>query len=410
MLDSLPVDRLKIDLFYFFNKGWRALLALFLSLSFSLSAWAVCSFSGTKNQEGSLKHDGTNLYRCDSGNSWENLGTLTGADNLGNHTATQNLILGSYYLSGDGGNEGVYVDATGNVGIGTAGPAYSLDIQNSSTFSELRIKTTVTGSTNASTLILDRGDQTDGYAGISYKTAGSNTWTINVPAGTDDLRFYDYGGTAGERLRLQSSTGYVGIGTTNPSSRLDVRGGGGLTINQATAPLEIKTNPGGQDYATFASPGYAGTIMLMNLSNGYVGIGTTSPTAKLDVVGEIKFGNSSSSCTAGTEGQQRYNSTSKQMEFCNGSTWKSLRQHTTKCSYSWTAPAAGWQTHTWVTGDCSNGLPSASLTYDYVNNTHTVTSGGFNLSDATCSTTTGAAYSSGDGTTYTVTCLFVERN
>ncbi|MEM6347083.1 MAG: tail fiber domain-containing protein [Bacteroidota bacterium] len=43
-------------------------------------------------------------------------------DNLGNHQATQNLQLGSFYLSGDGDNEGIFVDANGRVGIGTSTP------------------------------------------------------------------------------------------------------------------------------------------------------------------------------------------------------------------------------------------------------------------------------------------------
>ena len=50
--------------------------------------------------------------------------TYVGAngDNLGNHTATQNIRLGGYYLSNDGGNEGVFVDTGGDVGIGTNAP------------------------------------------------------------------------------------------------------------------------------------------------------------------------------------------------------------------------------------------------------------------------------------------------
>ncbi len=50
------------------------------------------------------------------------------ADNLGDHTATTNIQLGTNYLSGDGGNEGIYVDADGNVGIGTASPSVELEI------------------------------------------------------------------------------------------------------------------------------------------------------------------------------------------------------------------------------------------------------------------------------------------
>jgi hypothetical protein len=46
--------------------------------------------------------------------------------------------------------------------------------------------------------------------------------------------------------------------------------------------------------------------------------------AKLDVAGEVKFGNTSSICNATNEGQQRYNSITKTMEFCNGTAWASF--------------------------------------------------------------------------------------
>lgn len=56
--------------------------------------------------------------------------TSTTADNFGNHTATKNLLLNGNYLSNDGGNEGISVDNSGNVGIGTSSPNASaiLDI------------------------------------------------------------------------------------------------------------------------------------------------------------------------------------------------------------------------------------------------------------------------------------------
>ncbi|RLD60412.1 MAG: hypothetical protein DRJ05_04710, partial [Bacteroidetes bacterium] len=52
----------------------------------------------------------------------------SGADNLGNHTATQNVKLNGNWLSNDGGNEGVFVKTDGNVGIGVASPAQKLDV------------------------------------------------------------------------------------------------------------------------------------------------------------------------------------------------------------------------------------------------------------------------------------------
>lgn len=64
----------------------------------------------------------------------------------------------------------------------------------------------------------------------------------------------------------------------------------------------------------------AGVEGLRVTSSG-VGIGVTSPAAKLDVAGEIKFGNTSSTCNAANEGQQRYNSSTKVMEFCNATAW-----------------------------------------------------------------------------------------
>ena len=56
---------------------------------------------------------------------------------------------------------------------------------------------------------------------------------------------------------------------------------------------------------------------------GSVGIGTTDPQTKLDVSGGVKMGNETT-CSAYTEGTQRYNSVSKQMEFCNGTAWTAV--------------------------------------------------------------------------------------
>ncbi|MEL6274930.1 MAG: kelch repeat-containing protein, partial [Bacteroidota bacterium] len=49
---------------------------------------------------------------------------LTGipGDDLGNHTASTNIQLGTNWLSSDGDNEGVFIDPTGKVGIGIGTP------------------------------------------------------------------------------------------------------------------------------------------------------------------------------------------------------------------------------------------------------------------------------------------------
>lgn len=56
------------------------------------------------------------------------ISTSTTADNLGDHTATKNVVLNGNYLSNDGGNEGIRIDNTGKVGIGTTTPTQALDV------------------------------------------------------------------------------------------------------------------------------------------------------------------------------------------------------------------------------------------------------------------------------------------
>ena len=60
---------------------------------------------------------------------------------------------------------------------------------------------------------------------------------------------------------------------------------------------------------------------IYNTNSGNVGIGVTSPNAKLSVQGEVRFGNTSSTCNSTHEGEQRYNYALHVMEYCNGTEW-----------------------------------------------------------------------------------------
>ena len=84
-------------------------------------------------------------------------------DNLGNHTATQNLNLGANQLTG-GGASGLRVDAAGNVGIG-ATPSQKLD---------------VAGKTRTTALQVTGGSPTAGKV-LTADASGNATWQDMPP-------------------------------------------------------------------------------------------------------------------------------------------------------------------------------------------------------------------------------------
>jgi uncharacterized coiled-coil protein SlyX len=131
------------------------------------------SLNGT-DLELTLENDANGMNTVD-------LSSLSGGgsgDDLGNHTATQNIILGNHYLSGDGGNEGIFVDGTGEVGIGKTNPSKTLDVDGDGRF------------TGKLTLDKITFPNTDGTNGQVLKTNGSGilSWANDASgSGGDDL-------------------------------------------------------------------------------------------------------------------------------------------------------------------------------------------------------------------------------
>ena len=110
-------------------------------------------------------------------------------------TMTGNIALNGNYLSGDGGDEGVFVAANGRVGIGTSSPDSELHISGSGQAFKFN---------NAAT---------DGFS-ISQIGTGIWSWT---------------GLRGGMEFRLQNSDflvphGSIGIGTTASDTKLHVAG------------------------------------------------------------------------------------------------------------------------------------------------------------------------------------------
>ncbi len=57
----------------------------------------------------------------------------SGGDNLGNHTANENLAMNGNWLSRDGDSEGIWISGNGRVGIGTSSPETPFHLKTSST-------------------------------------------------------------------------------------------------------------------------------------------------------------------------------------------------------------------------------------------------------------------------------------
>jgi hypothetical protein len=64
--------------------------------------------------------------------------------------------------------------------------------------------------------------------------------------------------------------------------------------------------------------------------NGQVGVGTSSPQARLDVAGGVKFGNDTDPCTTDKAGTIRW--TGSRFEGCSGLTWVPLRSLSATCA------------------------------------------------------------------------------
>ena len=159
-----------------------------------------------------------------------------------------------------------------SLGIGTSSPAAKLHIESAGTNEAIRINTDT------------------GYnAGINYYVNDTIKWTAQVLGdGTDAYRFYNF--ASGEAMRIDSS-GNVGIGTSSPSAPLNISA---TYSSDTTEQFRIQDNTGGKlDFFGYANGGkglqaYAddgSTFYNLNLQplGGNVGIGTSSPSAKVDI-------------------------------------------------------------------------------------------------------------------------------
>ena len=175
----------------------------------------------------------------------------------------------------------------GNVGIGTTSPERLLSLY----------------SNNAETTprLLIEQDGT-GDAVMAFSLTGGQGWSMGIDnSGSDSFMIHNSAGGVDSSSQFTINTnGNVGIGTTSPSNKLHVNSGSTNEVakfesTDSTAYLSIMDNNTTNSLQGIGSSGnnltfYSNNAERLRINSvGNVGIGTTSPNAKLNVNGNIKI-------------------------------------------------------------------------------------------------------------------------
>jgi len=174
--------------------------------------------------------------------------------------------------SRSGSSRDTYFNQGGNVGIGTAGPSSKLQVE------AVAGQATTLNNSVANSALRINADTANGSNNIRIGESGSGSYFLQVS---------NSAGTTPYAINLNPFGGNVGIGTDSPSSKLVVRTSTDHNFEVEETGGELRLSA--LNNARSANIGLQFAASEFNFLTGNVGIGTTSPSQKLHVVGKGLF-------------------------------------------------------------------------------------------------------------------------
>ncbi len=154
------------------------------------------------------------------------------------------------------------------------------------------------GSVGIGTNIIDGSDKVNVKGALRITSNQNNEYLrISRETGFGQIQTYNseplFVNPAGNNTILNQGNGNVGVGTIDPSEKLEVSGGFRVTNPSTGEYLRISRETGfGQIQSYNNEPLFVNPIgnnTILNQGNGNVGVGTNNPTAKLDIVGDTRI-------------------------------------------------------------------------------------------------------------------------